>query len=460
MSTLTLSAAAGLMNAKLIINTPFSEQNSLLTGVKTDTRTLVPGDLFVALKGERVDGHDLILDAEARGASGVVVNRMVETRLPILLVSDTLQALGLLAKAYRESFQIPIVAVTGSCGKTTVKEMIASILSLQGSTLANEGNLNTDVGVPLTLLRLEPKHQLAVIEMGARQKGDIAYLMGIAKPKVTLITNAGVAHLEIFGTERGIAEAKGEIFAHLDPNGTAIINKDDKHAEYWQGLLKKQRVITFGLRAKADIQCNNPVMHDLSSEFELVTDMGKIAIHLPMPGEHSIQNALAAAAVARALDIPLTHIKAGLERFKAVTGRLQNKIGINGIRIIDDTYNANPISMRAALNVLASFSGQKVFVMGDMFELGEGAVSLHRQIGTDAKKLGIHKLFGVGTATAAAVEAFGPGATHYPDKNALVAALLQNLDPNTSVLVKGSRGMRMEEVVFALMQEKQEMKAC
>lgn len=451
-----LSTAAQFMGAK------FSGQDSLFNGVKIDSRSVLPGDLFVAIKGAKVDGHDFIEDAKARGAAGVVVSQSVETGLPTLMVADTIQALGIFAKTYRQLFQIPIVAVTGSCGKTTVKEMIASILSVQGPILATQGNLNTDVGVPLTLLRLETEHQMAVIEMGARQKGDIAYLMGLVSPLVSLITNAGVAHLEIFKTEKSIAEAKGEIFAHLEPDGIAIMNADDKHISYWQELVKNKgpKIITFGLQNQATISCQKLILDKLSSQFELLTDIGMIPIKLSIPGEHSIQNALAAAAVARALGISLGTIQKGLAAFKPVTGRLQAKTGRSGEHIIDDTYNANPVSMRAALSVLAGFSGKKIFVMGDMFELGEGSSEVHEQIGREAKQYGIDKMFGVGEATAFAVKGFGQGATHYSDKSLLLKDLNKILDKNSVVLVKGSRGMRMEEIVNALMEEHQEIKTC
>lgn len=480
MKELTLSTAADLMNAKI-----FNENiDREIKEVKTDSRQIQPGDLFVALKGERVDGHDCVAEAEARGAIGVVVERRVDTRLPTLVVENTLKALGIFGKAYRQYFQIPIVAVTGSCGKTTVKEMIYSILSLHASTLANIGNLNTEVGVPLTLLRLNDQHKQAVIEMGARKAGDITYLMSLVSPEISLITNAGVAHIEIFGTAKGIAEAKGEIYSELSPVGTAIINRDDPNAVYWMSLLKGQRVFTFGLSSKnlqdaeslkanknnskhgdynikelINIHGRSPVFHDDSSDFVLITDIGEVAIHLPMPGEHSIQNALAAACVARALNVPLNCIKAGLENFQAATGRLQNKIGMQGARIIDDTYNANPVSMLAALKVLAGTKAKKIFVMGDMFELGKESLNGHHETGLAAKNLKIDKMFGIGEATKAAVEAFGSQATHYVDKAELISALMTELDPNTIVLVKGSRGMRMEEVVSAIEQPKKEQAA-
>ena len=457
MNNLTLSFIANATNAELIAD----DANRVCEGVNTDSRKIAKGELFVALSGANVDGHHYIEEAEAKGAAAVMVDRKVNTRLPILLVSNTLEALGKLAKAYREQFQLPIIALTGSCGKTTVKEMIASILMMRGPTLFTQGNLNTEVGVPLTLLRLLPEHQAAVIEMGARKKNDIAYLMEITSPAVTLITNAGVAHLEIFGSERGIAEAKGEIFSRLSESGIAVVNRDDIHAEYWQSLLNKdQKVITFGLHPEAKITATDITIESQFSQFKLLTDIGTEVIRLSAPGKHNILNALSAAATARALDFDLEMIKQGLERFMPVTGRLQLKTGLGGCSIIDDTYNANPISVRAALSVLAMRPGEKIFIMGDMFELGPEAILLHRQIGIEAKALGINQLYGVGTMTEAAVQGFGDQATHYPDKASLINAIKNTLNPNTTVLIKGSRGMRMEEIVTALTTQSQEKASC
>jgi len=455
MSILTLSFAATAMQASL------KGQDCVFTGVKTDSRQVVAGDLFVALPGARVDGHDYIAEAKERGAVGAVISRPVETTLPIIQVPNTVVALGSLAKTYRAQFQIPCVAITGSCGKTTVKEMLSCILALQGPVLSTQGNLNTEVGVPLTLMRLLPEHQLAVIEMGARQKGDIAYLMSLATPRVSLITNAGIAHVEIFGTEQGIAEAKGEIFESLPSDGVAVINADDPHADYWKGLLKSgQKIITFGSQAKADVVGSKIKLEPSASYFELITDIGSAEIHLSVPGAHMIQNALAAAAAARALGVSLSDIKAGLEQFVPVSGRLQLKRGVAGVSIIDDSYNANPVSMRAALSVLANTPGQKIFVMGDMFELGSHALELHREMGRVAHELGIHRLLGVGALTAAAVQSFGIGAVHYPDRASLIQDLRQNLNRDTTVLVKGSFSMRMTEVVLALTTDCQEENPC
>ena len=455
MNTLTLRYVAEMMHAE------FSGKDAVIKGIRADSRKVTAGDLFIALPGSRVDGHSFIKEVEEKGAVGIVVTKKIDTHLPTIIVKDTLEALGMLSKAYRKQFQIPMFALTGSCGKTTVKEMLASILSLQGPILATEGNLNTEVGVPLTLLRLLPEHHAAVIEMGARKKGDIDYLMSLASPNACMITNAGVAHLEIFGSERGIAEAKGEIFEYLTPTGTAVINQDDPHAAYWISLLKKgQKVIRFGIEQPADITASHLILGSKSSTFDIKTDIGTCSITLMAPGYHSVQNAISAAAAARALGLSLEDIKAGLEQFSSVSGRLQFKTGYKNITIIDDTYNANPISMRAALSVLAKAQGKKIFVMGDMFELGPEEQFLHRQMGAEAKQLGIHQLFGTGKLTLNAVEEFGEGAMHFADKASLILALKEELNADTTVLVKGSRGMRMEDIVIALTTDCQELSSC
>jgi UDP-N-acetylmuramoyl-tripeptide--D-alanyl-D-alanine ligase len=459
MRALDLFFVAEAMNAAFNKN-----QSGIVKDIVTDSRKISPGSLFIAIPGARVDGHDFIREAEQQGAVGVVVSRSLDTRLPTLLVSDTVLALGKLAKAYRQFFNIPIVAITGSCGKTTVKEMLTCILSEQGSVLSTQGNLNTDIGVPLTLLRLLPEHQYAVIEMGARKKGDIQYLMGLTMPLVTMITNAGVAHQAVFGGQEGIARAKGEIFECLQPGGTAIINADDNYAEYWQSLLNtKQLVLNFGIASSKklpDIFCKNINLDPTISQFELHTDIGEIKIQLNTPGQHMVQNAIAAAAAARSLDISLLKIKSGLEKFSPIAGRLQFKQGILGAVVIDDTYNANPVSMRAALAVLATSLSKQIFVMGDMVELGEDEEKIHAEIGINAKNLGIDKMFGVGPLTALAVKAFGKNATHYSDKNSLIQALKTEMNQETTVLIKGSRFMQMEDIVLALTTHSQETQSC
>lgn len=468
MIELKLSAAAIWMNAKL-----FGE-DQLFRGVSTDSRAVQKGHLFVAIKGENVDGHDFLMQVQANGAVAAIVDHyQPNITLPQLVVENTVLALGNLAKHFRETFTLPLAAVTGSCGKTTVKEMLASILSVGGPILASQGNLNTEVGLPLSLLKLTAEQRCGVVEMGARQKGDIRYLMSLAQPDVTLITNAGVAHLEIFGSEQGIAEAKGEIFSCLKPKGTAVINRDDSNANYWKSLITTQKIITFGLHPKTndshnalDFACEN--LHETadSTQFDLLTPQGKRKVVLKAFGKHSVSNALAAAAAAYGLGISLEEIVTGLEKFLPVSGRLQLKQGKDGIKIMDDTYNANPVSVKAALAVLANSKDKKIFVMGDMLELGSNAAQLHYEIGEEALRLGIDKMYGVGQLTAEAIKAFGSNGEHYSDKASLIKTLLAQETANSgddsaanaaakagdkTILVKGSRGMRMEEIVQALL---------
>jgi len=457
---LTLNEIASLIKTELSEQDRESDKyaKTSITGVAIDSRKVTKGDLFVALKGNRVDGHTFIPEVAAKGAAAVMVSEEIETTLPKLRVTDTVKSLGVLAKNYRSRFQIPIISVTGSCGKTTVKEMIYSILKQAAgenneAVLASQGNLNTDVGLPLTLLKLTSEHKMAVIEMGARQKGDIAYLMQLTEPRVSIITNAGIAHLGAFGSEQGVAEAKGEIYQHLQKDGIAIINADDKFASFWQSLLRGQQVITFGLESEASITCSYFIEEPTKSQFELTTDIGNIEISLPLLGKHNILNALAAAAGARALDISLEHIQAGLQNFKAVNRRLQCKPGLSGACIIDDSYNANPISVRAALEVLSQFSGKKIAVLADMKDLGPNALDLHREIGIEAKKLGIDQLLCWGELATEYVKGFGSLAEHFNDKQSLIKAIPAILDANTTVLVKGSLSMAMDEVVQALVQE-------
>lgn len=438
--SLNLSQIATWMNAR------FSGIDAPLHGISIDSRTLSKGDLYVALKGERVDGHAFIKEVENKGAVGVLVSEDIETKLPILKVSDTVLALGQMAKHYRALLDIPIVAVTGSCGKTTVKDMLFHILSCKGPTLATQGNLNTDIGVPLTLLKLNATHQYAVIEMGARKKNDIAYLMQITSPHVSILTNAGVAHVEIFGSTQGIVRAKGEIFECLDKQGVAVINQDDKQNAYWKRLLKGQRVITFGIDNQADIMAKNIT----NAHFDLITDLGTVSIQLPVLGKHNVMNALASAAGARALGISLEYIQEGLENCKASPGRLEKKKSLSGACVMDDTYNANPASVSAALAVLANCEGPKILVLGDMKELGAEAPRLHHQMGVEAKTLGIDQVFCLGEWTPYTVEGYGSSAKHYTSKQDLIQALSPLLTPESTVLIKGSRGMKMEEIVRAL----------
>jgi UDP-N-acetylmuramoyl-tripeptide--D-alanyl-D-alanine ligase len=429
------------------------------TGVSTDTRTLKAKDLFVALRGERFDGHRFLGDARAAGAVAAMVDEAdaAKDSLPVLVVDDTRLALGRLAAHWRSRFTLPLVALTGSSGKTTVKEMLAAILrdasaldaSADESVLATRGNLNNDIGMPLMLLELNSAHRYAVIEMGMNHAGEIRYLAQLAMPDVALITNAGHAHIEFLGSEEAIARAKGEILEGLDDGGTAVINADDAHAPMWRALAGDRRRIEFGLEHAAEVTATYR-LRSLESEIVLKTPRGEARATLHAPGTHNVRNALAAVAAAVALDVPIGSVAAGLERYRGMKGRLQAKRGVGGATVIDDTYNANPESMRAAIDVLAQSAGRKLLVLGDMGELGPAALHLHSEVGAYARAAGIDRLFTLGEHSAATAEAFGADARHYGRLEELMADLGYALTPDATVLVKGSRFMKMERVVQAL----------
>ena len=425
-------------------------EDAMLQGVSTDTRTLQPGQLFVALRGPHFDGHDYLAEAKAKGAAACMVEKPI-ANCPALIVSDTRLALGKLARAWRRHFTMPLLAVTGSNGKTTVKEMLASILAQQGDTLATRGNLNNDIGLPLTLFGLDDRHASAVVEMGANHAGEIAYLTRLAEPTVAIITNAASAHLEGFGSLEGVAKAKGEIFQGLGDNGTAIINADDRFAPLWRELAKNKNQLTFGLHESADVKARWQA-GDRGSEMQVTTPGGEFQFELALLGTHNVMNALSAIAAAQAVGMSLAAIKAGLERMQPVPGRLQLKQGLNRSRIIDDTYNANPASLDAAIQVLAGFAGKRILVLGEMGELGEDALTLHAEAGRTAKANGIDALYTVGAMAKTATQAFEQGAQHFDDQASAITALQKELTPNVTVLLKGSRLSHMERVVDALVQ--------
>ena len=461
--------------------------------VSTDTRTIQQGDLFIALKGEHFDGARFVAQAVQAGAVAAVVNEgnvIENASCPLLRVPDTRLALGRLAAHWRSQFDIPLVAITGSNGKTTVKEMLAAILrqhtkdeshdralSLRGITndlpacglsrmassstrvgvgessdedgetvLATQGNFNNDIGMPLTLLQLHATHRYAVIEMGMNHPKEIDYLTRIARPEVAIVNNATGAHLQGLGSVEGVARAKGEIFAGLASGGTAVINADDTHAALWRALADKHRVFDFALEHPADVH-GKWTAHGYGGLLRARTPAGELRAALQVPGEHNARNALAAVTAALALQVPLATIVRGLESFGGVAGRLQRRQALHGATLIDDTYNANPASMHAALEVLAQAEGKRIFVLGDMGELGADAAQFHREIGIAARELGIESMLALGTLSAEAVREFGTGAQHFAEIEQLHAALDKQLDAQTTVLVKGSRFMKMERVV-------------
>lgn len=428
--------------------------------VSIDTRTLQPGALFVALQGPNFDGHDFVGVARQQGAVAAMVHRPVSQILPAIEVADTRLALGRLAAAWRSRCDIPVVAVTGSNGKTTVKEMIAGILARRGDVLATQGNLNNDIGVPLTLLGLRDRHRYAVIEMGANHPGEIDYVAGLTHPTIGVVTNAGAAHLEGFGSVEGVARAKGELFQILDADGVAVLNADDRFAALWAKFIGGRKTMRFGLEQAADVSVlpgsEQMVIGDaLSMYFTLCTPVGDIPIRMHLCGRHNVINACAAAAATLPLGVAIGEIQQGLASLQAVKGRLQLKVVTPGVRFLDDTYNANPTSLRAALEVLALAPGKKILVLGDMGELGTGAEELHGKMGEEARASGVEQLFTVGELTRFTARCFGVGAQHFATQVELIAALRALLFGTSSqdamILVKGSRRMQMERVVTELL---------
>ena len=421
-----------------------------ITGVAIDTRKLQPGNLFVALKGEHVDGHDYLDQAAARGAVAALVTRQVDSALPQLLVDDAAVALGDLASAVRAQRDVRVVGITGSNGKTTVKTLVASILSRHGRTHVTAGNYNNELGLPLSLLAMPSDTKYAVLEMGAGKPGDIAYLAAIARPDIGLVTLIAPAHLERMGSIEGVAETKGALYQALPADGIAIINADEAFASFFGGLAGVRKVLRFGLDHPADVGADIVEQRVDGSRFVLGTPNGDAEVNLPLPGRHNIANALAAAAVALALEVPLETIIAGLEQTHGVAGRLRRNVTAGGWTVIDDSYNANPSSMVAAIDTLLLGAGERWLVLGDMAELGADARALHAGIGERARQRGVDRLFAVGPLGAATVEAFGAGGEHFDDKPTLIAALRAQLHPGVTCLVKGSRSAGMEQVVAAL----------
>jgi len=457
-----LSEAAAAVNGEL------AGEDREFVAVSTDTRAIKPGDLFIALKGERFDGASFAEKAIESGAAGVMVNADAQSNAaPAIHVEDTRIALGQLGAYWRKRFLIPVIAITGSNGKTTVKEMTAAILraavaskspsplplSREGrganEVLATEGNLNNDIGCPLMLLRLREEHDYAVLEMGMNHPGEIRYLTHLASPDVALVNNAQSAHIGFMGSLHAIAEAKGEIFEGLGEAGVAIINADDAHADYWRGLNEGRRVPTFGFAMNADVR-GEYQPNQFGGTLDVYCVQGSTSIALQVPGEHNARNALAAIACALAVNVDLQIAAMALAGFTGVKGRLQRTPALHGGLFIDDTYNANPDSTRAALAVLARQPGRKYFVLGDMGELGGEAPAMHAQIGLAAREAGVERLFALGDLAREAARAFGAGGIHYERIEELLADVENALAPEVTVLVKGSRAMQMDRVVNSL----------
>jgi len=444
-----------LSEAAAMLGVPSNGPDTEVLRVSTDSRSLQPGDLFIALRGEKYDGGAYAAQALRQGAAGVVLDAGQAPDITAAIrVDDTRLALGRLAAAWRARFLLPVVAITGSNGKTTVKEMLAAILRAEvgsdAAVLSTEGNLNNDIGLPLMLLRLRTQHQFAVLEMGMNHVGEIDTLTRLAHPDVALVNNAMSAHIGLLGSVEAIARAKGEIFNGLTNAGIAVFNADDPHAGLWREMNARRSVIDFGLKQPAAVR-GRYESTEFGTALTLTLPNATLDITLQVPGEHNVMNALAAAAAAFTLDVSYRNIVAGLSGFTGVKGRLQKKAALYGSTFIDDTYNANPDSVKAALAVLAQQPGRKILVLGDMGELGADAAAMHAQIGLAARAAGIERLLALGELSRETVSAFGAGAMHFERIQELLAELENELTPETTVLVKGSRFMQMERVVQSFM---------
>ena len=419
-------------------------------GVSTDSRTISAGALFVAVRGPRFDGHDFVEAAWRRGAAAALVERVPNAPIPFILARDSVLVLGELAAAWRNRFRdLLVVGVTGSNGKTTVKEMIAAILRTLGPVSSTRGNLNNQIGVPLTLCDFDAGHRAAVVELGANHRGEIAALTTLVRPSVGVVTQCAPAHLEGFGSIEGVARAKGELFERLPDDAAAVVNADDTYAGMWRKLAGRRRCITFGTGADAQVRVR-AATGEGPKRTALDTPIGDMEVDLALPGAHNALNAAAAAAAAIAAGADRDAIRDGLASVRPAKGRLESKRGPRGAEIIDDTYNANPTSLQAGLGVLGAKPAPRWLVLGDMAELGPGAADLHAAAGRCARHHGVERLLAIGKLSAEAARAFGRGATHFEDCVALVERLREELPDGATVLVKGSRSMALERVVDAI----------
>ena len=446
--TMKLSEVAKIVHANLV------GQDAVFQDVSIDTRSIRSGNLFIALRGPNFDANNFVKKAEEQGAVGAVVSRIMETTLPLIYVNDTLEALVQLARYKRKQINIPVISVTGSCGKTTTCALLASIFQEYGNVLVSKKSFNNHIGLSLMLLQLRHDHNYAIFELGANHPGEIAFLTNLARPSAAIITNAGLVHLKGFGNLEGIAKAKSEIFEGLASDGIAIINNDDFFTKFWHRLAGSRKVFTFGMDQPADIMARNITINvDGYPMFQLMLpDSSQVDIQLPLIGTHNIANALASAAAAYIHQLPLAVIKAGLESVAPVEGRLVEQKGYQDAVIIDDSYNANPLSVSAAIDVLAKRSGYSILVLGDMLELGEKAEQLHWDIGKKALELGINELYCYGSLTKYTACAFGKGAYYFGDQYRLLSALKNELNAHVVVLIKGSFSMRMDNIVRVLLE--------
>lgn len=419
-------------------------------GIATDSRKAAPGQLFFAIAGDRFDGHEFVGDAVERGAVGAVVSRPTGSSVPEFLVNDVVQALGKVAGWHRRRFKIPVIGITGSCGKTTVKQMVAQIISSRAKVLRTQGNFNNLIGVPLTLAGLDVDHEFAVIEMGIDRQGEMAALTEIVRPTIGLVTNVAAVHLERLGTIDGVGEEKTVMYRSLTEDGVAVVNIDDPQ------LMRRRpshcRVVTFSAAGnpEADIYCKSAQMNrDLTCNVTLVIDTEEVGVHLSTLGIHNVSNAVAAAACAWAADLDLEAICFGLARVESVDRRMIRKAGYGGAQVIDDSYNANPFSVEAAMQTLALLPGERMFVLGDMAELGNISDDEHKRMGAVAKELGI-ELFCLGPKTASTAAAFGNSKIHSLEHDELIEKIKPRMTSKTTVMVKGSNNMNMNLVADGL----------
>jgi UDP-N-acetylmuramoyl-tripeptide--D-alanyl-D-alanine ligase len=443
MIPLCLSDIANALNGELV------GDNITIDSINTDSRALSQGELFLALKGPNFDGHRFLNQVIELGCAAVIVDHECELNIPQIIVADTHKALGEIAAYVKEKVAPKTVAITGSSGKTTVKEMVAAILSRLGKVLATKGNFNNNIGVPLTLLRLEHQHEFAVVELGANHMGEIAYTSALVKPDVAIINNIAAAHLEGFGDLCGVARAKGEIFEGLSHEGVALYNQDCKLANKWQWRLTDKKVRKFSCYQPADCFCTDVVLDDNGcASFKLNTYLGNAYIELTVPGKHNVCNAVAAATIALEFDASLDDIRLGLAEMSPVKGRLNLHQLSENFKLIDDTYNANVESIKAATDLLASYKGRRVLILGDMGELGAQARGYHQEVGEYVKQCKIDDLLTIGVLSQSTADAFD--GQHFSDKSQLIRSLislLENEQQPISILVKGSRSARMENVV-------------
>ena len=451
-----MSVQMDLLAAAAAMSGALRGENAVFLGVSTDSRKIAPGELFFALRGDVFDGHDFIAKAKGCGAAAAVIDSaapsgLQEIGLPLLVVADTRLALGALAAAWRSRFSLPMIAVTGSNGKTTTKEMVASILkaAFGHAVLATQGNFNNDIGLPLTLFKLDSSHRAAIIEMGMNHPGEIGYLARIARPTVALVTNAQRAHLEGMGTIEMIAAEKGSVYAELAEDGVGVFNADDRWASLWQGQCAGKRVMCYSFEHPSDVS-GRYLAHGLENRLEIACGGESIEVSLALPGAHNARNALGAATAALAAGISLVAVREGRAACRGVKGRLQRRPGLNGAVVLDDTYNANPDSVRAGIDVLAATVGKKILVLGDMGEIGDMTGQFHDEVGGYAKSQGVDVLLALGDKSALAAHNFGVGGQHFKKIESLIEALAAEMTTESTVLVKGSRFMCMERVSDAV----------